>query len=324
MASSRLSLALRDAALPELGTIAVFEPTDETDLSDLPADRVLVVSRHATRHNALTAFECVTHPGTPLSAAIVVVPRAKALAKALIAEAVASCPEGLIIVDGQKTDGVDPLFKACRSRTEISGQLSKAHGRCFWFPSAPVFDDWTAAPTHVDGFETRPGVFSADGIDPASALLAQHLPEKPGAHVADFGAGWGYLAKMALSQTRIETLHLVEDDAEALECARANVTDPRAVFHWADATRWTAPAPLDTILMNPPFHQGRKGAPDLGQAFITNAARNLKTSGQLILVANRHLPYEDTMGRLFVKSGEIGGDRRFKVLHGQRPTRGKR
>lgn len=324
MAPSRLSLALSEAALPSAGDIAVFEPPVDADLGALPVDRVHIISRHATRHDALSRFTCVKQAAAPVTAAIVFVPRAKAMARALIADAVGACPDGVIVVDGQKTDGVDPLFKACKARTDIAGQMSKAHGRAFWFDAAPVFDDWSAAPKTVDGYETRPGVFSADGIDPASALLARHIPPSPGALVADLGAGWGFLAAQALGSQEIAGIHLVEDDAVALDCAQVNITDPRAAFHWADATRWSAPEPLDMVIMNPPFHHGRKGAPDLGQAFIANAARNLKPSGQLVLVANRHLPYEETMARHFARFDETGGDSRFKVLHGQRPTRGKR
>ena len=323
MAVSRLSLALGGVVLPDAGGIAVFEPTAETDLSALPADRVQIITRHITTQDAFPHFTCLRAPVAPLAAAIVIVPRAKALAQALIAEAVTACPDGVIIVDGQKTDGVDPLFKACRARVDIAGQMTKAHGRAFWFTSQPAFDDWNGAPQTVDGFQTLPGVFSADGIDPASALLAAHLPAKPGAVVADLGAGWGYLSAQILRDPIIQTLHLVESDAAALDCARANITDPRAVFHWADATTWKAPEPLDCVIMNPPFHQGRKGAPDLGQRFITHAARLLKASGRLVLVANRHLPYETTLAACFAKTEEIGGDKRFKILAGQRPTRGK-
>jgi 16S rRNA (guanine1207-N2)-methyltransferase len=41
---------------------------------------------------------------------------------------------------------------------------------------------------------TRPGVFSADGPDPASQALAAHLPEKLPTRMVDLGAGWGWLS----------------------------------------------------------------------------------------------------------------------------------
>lgn len=324
MAGSRLSLALAEAGLSPDARVAVFGPTPETDLSALPRNQVQIVSRDAVAHGALSGFDCRTCAEGPLMAAVVVVPRAKAEARALVAEAVAACPEGLILVDGQKTDGVEPLFKACRSRAEVQGHVTKGHGRAFWFRSEPQFDDWQARPAKVDGFQTLPGVFSADGIDAGSALLADNLPGKPGRHVADLGAGWGFLAARALQMPEIEELHLVESDAAALDCARVNVTDPRARFHWADVTRWEPPVLFDTVLMNPPFHQGRKGAPELGLAFIASAARVLRPGGQLVLVANRHLPYEAALQARFGKVDETAGDSRFKILTALRPARGRR
>lgn len=323
MAPSRLSHALAEAELPADGRIAVFAPTPETDLSALPRDRVQIISRDAAMHAALAQFDCRTMPEGPLVAAIVITPRAKAEARALIADAVKACPDGTVLVDGQKTDGVDSLFKACRSRVDIIGQMTKAHGRAFWFASAPAFADWHAEPREVDGFRTLPGVFSADGIDPASALLAAEVPAKPGKLVADLGAGWGYLAARALENTMIEELHLVESDAGALDCARHNVTDPRARFHWADVTRWQPSQAFDTVISNPPFHQGRKAVPELGQAFIATARRILRPGGSFVMVANRHLPYEATLAAGFGKVEEIAGDRRFKILKATRPTRSK-
>ncbi|TNF19562.1 MAG: class I SAM-dependent methyltransferase [Rhodobacteraceae bacterium] len=329
MAQSRLSLALAEAGLladhlSAEDRVAVFGPTPETDLSALPPARLQIVSRDAVVHDAFAGLDCRTGAEGPLMAAVVVVPRAKAEARALVAEAVAACPGGLILVDGQKTDGVEPLFKACRARVEVSSHVTKAHGRAFWFRAAPMFDDWQAQPGMVDGFRTLPGVFSADGIDPGSALLARNLPAKPGRHVADLGAGWGFLSARALAAARIEEMHLVESNAAALDCARVNVTDPRARFHWADATQWEPPVLFDTVLMNPPFHQGRRGAPDLGIAFIAAAARVLRPGGQLVLVANRHLPYEAALQARFGKVDETAGDGGFKILTAQRPKRGRR
>ena len=128
-------------------------------------------------------------------------------------------------------------------------------------------------------------MFSADGIDPASRLLAQTLPSKLGRRVADLGAGWGYLSAHILTHDSVEQLHLIEANHTALDCAKANVQDARAQFHWADARSWKAGEPLDTVVMNPPFHTSRKAEPSLGQAFIEAAARGLTGSGHLWLVA---------------------------------------
>lgn len=114
----------------------------------------------------------------------------------LIAEA-ASVSDGIVVVDGAKTDGVESILKACRGRAKVSAPLSKAHGKLFTIEAGADFSDWALA-EHMTvedtgkTFVTAPGVFSADGVDPASRLLAEALPEKLGAQVVDLGAGWGY------------------------------------------------------------------------------------------------------------------------------------
>ena len=310
-------------ALPESGDIAVFGAVAGADLAPLPKARLRLVSRVKPDHDALVAAGYTVVERAPESAALAVVllPRAKARARAMVAEALALA--GKAIIDGQKHDGIDGLLREMRARTVCSEPYSKAHGKIF-VAEAGDFADWAQAGEpgrNADGFVTAPGVFSADGIDPGSRLLAGALPLSLKGHVADFGAGWGYLATEILKREGVETLDLVEADGAALDCAKANVSDARARFHWADATRWRPDAPLDAVVMNPPFHEGRKGVPELGQAFIRNAAASLAPAGRLYMVANRHLPYEAVLGEVFREVAEIGGDSRFKLLQAARPAR---
>lgn len=325
MRQSRLTLALDAGAvsLPEEGRIAVFAPPAGADLSALPADRLQIIQGFKPDFDAWTTrgYEVRVAPEGVFAAAVLFVPRAKDKARALLAEAVALAAGGPVIVDGAKTDGIDSLLKDCRKRAEVGAPLSKAHGKIFSLSAEPAaFADWAGAPkTLPEGFRTRPGVFSADAVDRGSALLAGALPRLKG-RVADLGAGWGYLAARALADNPgITELHLVEADHDALACARENVTDPRAKFHWADATQFSDGAPFDAVITNPPFHAGRAADPGLGQAFLSNAARILGRSGTLFAVANRHLPYERLLGDLFQEVAEIGGDSGFKVIRAARP-----
>jgi 16S rRNA (guanine1207-N2)-methyltransferase len=256
--------------------------------------------------------------------AVIALPRARALAQAWIAAAAAQlAPGGLLAVDGAKTDGVDSLYRALRGRLSGAETLTKAHGRIFAggvgtdrLGDLAPGETW-AAP----GFCTAPGVFSADGIDPGSAALAAALPAGLGAQVADLGAGWGWLSAQILGRADIDQLHMVEADFAALQAARANVTDPRATAHWADATAWEAPAPLDAVVMNPPFHTGRAADPALGQAFIATAARLLAPRGSLWMVSNRHLPYESTLDAQFAEWRTVDTVTGFKILHASRPRK---
>ncbi|MEQ3671817.1 class I SAM-dependent methyltransferase [Pseudophaeobacter sp.] len=331
--SLRLSLALEPGGcvMPQEGRIAVFAPRAGVDLTALPKDRVLILQRLRPDFEAYEAagFTCLPEVADlpapeRFAAAVVFLPRAKAEARQLVAQA-AAVTTGPVLVDGAKTDGIDSVLKALRKLTETSAPVSKAHGKIFWFQGGNnALSDWIAADgIPVDGFVTAPGVFSADGIDPASQLLAECLPEKLGRRVADLGAGWGYLAAQILTRAGVEHLHLVEADHVALGCARQNVADARAQFHWADARKWQAPEQVNTVVMNPPFHAGRSAEPELGQAFISAAANMLVASGHLWMVANRHLPYETLLGERFAAVSEVAGNNRFKVLHAQRPRRAK-
>jgi 16S rRNA (guanine1207-N2)-methyltransferase len=107
-----------------------------------------------------------------------------------------------------------------------------------------------------------------------------------------------------------------------LEAARVNVDDPRAAFHWADATRFDPEEPYDAIISNPPFHTGRRADPGLGRAFISAAARMLKPSGKFIMVANRHLPYEAALKDAFGTGRLIGELEGYKLYEAGKPRQG--
>ena len=328
MRSARLEMALESGLwpLPTEGIIAVIRPRVGDDLSALPKDRVEVVTGFKPDADwfAGRGYRVVTRAEGPWAAAVVCLPRARAQGQALIAEAAARvAPGGPVAVDGQKTDGVDAMLKDLRGRVALSEALSKAHGKIAVFPAGPGLEDWAARPAEVDGFRTVAGVFSADGIDRGSALLAAALPGEMKGKVADLGAGWGYLARAVLDRAGVKECHLVEAEADALDCARVNLTDERAVFHWADATALRLPKLMDHVVMNPPFHAGRDADPALGLAFIGAAARALAPDGVLWLVANRHLPYDRALKALFREVQEIGGDAAFRVVRASYPIRSR-
>lgn len=325
MRSARLTLALETGAqtLPSGGRVAVYGPKLGDDLSALPRDRVVVLSGFKPDRDHFAAGYSVT-PAPPYAAAIVCLPRSREAARALIARAAAEvAPGGWIAVDGQKTDGIDTALKDLRGRVDLSESLSKAHGKLASFPVGPDLSDWSARPGLVDGFQTLPGIFSADGPDPGSAMLAAHLPQKLGGKIADLGAGWGFLAAEILKRADVKRLDLVEAEADALACAKVNVPDPRARFHWADATTWRPETLLDAVVMNPPFHAGRTAEPALGAAFIRAARRMLAPDGSLWLVANRHLPYDAVLAECFLEVRDVAGDSRFRVIQAIKPRRAK-
>jgi 16S rRNA (guanine1207-N2)-methyltransferase len=320
-----LSQALDTGAfpLPATGGVAVYRPRIGDDLSALPKGQVVVLTGFKPDHDHFAQAYAVT-PQPPYAAALVCLPRSREAARALIARAAAEvAPGGVIAVDGQKTDGIDSALKELRGRVALSESLSKAHGKLASFRAGTDLSNWLARPAMVGGYQTLPGVFSADGPDRGSVLLAGALPQKLSGKVADLGAGWGYLAAEILKRPGVKRLDLVEAEADALDCARVNVTDPRVRFHWADATTWRPDSLLDAVVMNPPFHLGRDADPGLGAAFIRAARRMLAPDGSLWLVANRHLPYDAVLSESFLTQEDVAGDGGFRVIHATKPRRAK-
>jgi 16S rRNA (guanine1207-N2)-methyltransferase len=233
-------------------------------------------------------------------------------------------PGGLIVVAGGKEDGIASLRRRVGQLLKIEGSEPKYHGVAFWLRRP---DDLTAASELraantdmlVEAYRTAPGVFSHDRIDPGSRLLVANLPSDVSGAVADFGAGWGYLARELLSRNDgVSRMDLYEAEFEALEAARMNLAAVRSAaetgFFWTDLLAEPVERRYDFVVMNPPFHAGRAAEPAIGQGMIAAAARALKPRGRLLLVANRQLPYEQVLAREFREAGEKAGDGRYKVL----------
>ena len=317
--SARIDAALAEGLTLD-GPVLAMRPDGAFDPEGLGA--VTALSTFRPDHDRLARrMPVVTEAEGRFAAAIVFAQRSRALTEAMIHDACRLLPPGAPVwLDGAKTDGVEAILRALRRWAEVDAVLSKAHGKLVAFRAAPPPAGWAAAPRDVEGFRTVPGVFSEGKVDAGSRALAAALPPLKGA-VADLGAGWGWLSAQALRSEAVTRLDLVEAEGLALDCARRNVADPRAAFHWADATAWTGPEARghDAVVTNPPFHAGRTGEPALGQAFLAAAARLLAPSGRLFAVANRHLPYEATLRDLFAEVVVHPGGGGYKVLESRRP-----
>ena len=227
---------------------------------------------------------------------------------------------GALVCAASNDDGAASLEKHVAKALGPLKSLSKFHSRVFWFTKGdkvpPAY--WRGLvglqPVGDSSWLSKPGLFSWDRIDDGSALLAKHLPGDLAGHIADFGCGWGYLAREALARAaNIEKIDLIDAEHLALDAARANVTDMRASFHWLDLASEATPTTYDAILCNPPFHTGRAATPALGQRVIEAAARALKPGGRFYMVANRGLPYEPLLKAHFAHFETLADNNKFRV-----------
>ena len=333
--TDRLALALESGefALPAEGPVLVLRAVPSRFLDLVPAGRLRCVQPFRPLHDALAAAGHPVAVDADGPAAMVVANLGRSRAANLddVARALDLLPAGgVLAVNGAKEDGVDSLARQVGKAIPLDGAFVKGHGRVFRLtrpaelpPEVAAWAEAAQPRRNPDGFLAAPGMFSPDHPDPGSRRLAAAVAGRLSGRVADLGAGWGWLAASVLADgPRIARLDLHEAEAASLEAARANVTDPRAAFHWSDvAALGRADGPCDAVIANPPFHQTRTADPDLGAAFIAAARRILKPSGHLWLVANRQLPYEAALASAFREWDKLAEDGVYKVLHAERPRR---
>ena len=259
------------------------------------------------------------------SGALMLVTRSRQLNERLLASAYDSvAPGGTIVVAGSNDDGAKSLRKYVQRHCGAVESLSKHHAIGFVLRRNEGANPFPAPARPPRGaFEIAPGMFSADGPDEGSRLLADHFDGRIRGRVADFGAGWGYLGTQLLSRCPdIRELHSIEADHASLEAARINLEPFRAnaalSFDWLDVRTETLPSGFDWVVMNPPFHVGRAAEPALGAAFIAAAAKALKPGGRLLMVANRNLPYEEALSAAFATSATLAEAHGFKVIEARR------
>lgn len=102
----------------------------------------------------------------------------------------------------------------------------------------------------------------------------------------------------------------------ALDMAKRNLESfkDKATFSWCDVTREEIAGGYDAVIMNPPFHDLRDARTEIGRSFISASAQALKSGGKLWMVANVHLPYEETLKLYFASHETIAREDGFKVL----------
>lgn len=274
--------------------------------------------------------QVVTHAVDTFPLVLVLPPRQRDEARALMARALAATKTGGRIVAAAGNNEGARSIEGDLER--IAGPLesaSKNKCRVFWTQplqdsvDTALLEQWRTldAPRPIaDGrFVSRPGVFAWDRIDVASALLASHFPADLAGRAADLGAGFGFLSERLLVRCpRIDALDVYEAEHRALDLARTNLAafESRAkiAYLWHDVTQGLRRS-YDVIVTNPPFHTGAAAErPDVGRRFIAAAADALNTGGRLWLVANRHLPYETVLTSSFGQVRTVALRHGFKVI----------
>ena len=236
---------------------------------------------------------------------------------------------GTIIVSGDKLSGAQSFMKWVNAIVSVTQKLSKAHGIAFWLTVPEDIQEneletlQQLPQSFENAFTTQAGMFSNGRIDQGSQMLVKHMERVVFGKTADFGAGWGFLSYEAIKQAKkLAELDLYEADYNSLEAAKRHIGSLHASlpvdYFWQDITSEPIDRIYDTILSNPPFHDGRAADVALGQKFISVAAQRLKPGGCFLMVANRQLPYETTLQKCFRKVLLLEEQNGFKVIEARK------
>lgn len=173
---------------------------------------------------------------------------------------------------------------------------------------------------------TKPGIFSWDRLDPATALLLEHLEVEPNARVLDLGAGYGIIGLVAASLAPNGWVDLVEAEIAAVEASRRTlslngVTNGEVFF--SDVAEQVR-RQYDVVVTNPPFHQGHGVDYAVARQFIREAARLLVRGGHFWLVSNRSLRvnYAEIMRHSFGNVAVVQQDPRWQLLRSVKKQQG--
>ncbi|MCB1531095.1 MAG: methyltransferase [Rhodospirillales bacterium] len=282
----------------------------------------------AAGYHAAQTFPPPERQGT-YAAVLCLLPKQKEEAQAFLGQgALALSDSGILVAAAANDAGGGRIEKWFREMGFSSVRyLSKHKARVVWaqkdfLEKGETAQKWAAQgqlqQIAIEG-ETcfsQPGLFGWNRIDEGSKILKDYLPDNLSGVGADFGCGYGYLARQVLTKNPgIGRLYALDADARAVQAAQRNLEGFPVEAKWEDLTTPVSTLPLlDFIVMNPPFHAGKKTDQDTGQAFIRTARTALKAGGRLFMVANAHLSYERCLEDMFSDVQKHAEKSGFKIF----------
>lgn len=257
---------------------------------------------------------------------VIYMPKAKQQLKMLLANAVTKLHKnGLLLLVGENNSGVKSAAKLMSSYGNQVNKLDSAR-HCALFAveyngQAKAFDldNWllqTQVQINACSFPvlSLPGVFSHGELDAGTSLLLHNSPVPKQGKVLDFACGAGVIGCYLAQQN--PAIELVMSDVSALAVYSAEQTAKlNGVTAQVVAANGLSGLANDFayIYTNPPFHTGIKTDYSVTENFINSSVTHMTAKAQLLLVANRFLPYPDLLQQRFAKLLTLAQSNKFNL-----------
>ncbi|MEI6896679.1 MAG: methyltransferase [Psychromonas sp.] len=164
-------------------------------------------------------------------------------------------------------------------------------------------------------------VFSRNHLDIGGRYLMENLPEGEFEKIVDLGCGNGVVGMTAMETYPKANVTFIDESYMAVDSARINVIKNFEEEH-SDAARFVVNNGLvgfkahsyDLILCNPPFHQQQVITDHIAWSMFNDAYFCLQGNGELVIVGNRHLDYQDKLERIFGNCELVTENKKFVIL----------
>lgn len=301
---------------------------------DLPGDWITEVRKSSTQilswdwltceayrqHNIDPAFGMPEEEQLNGKLVILIWPKSKVLAQSLL-ERLRGVAKRVIVV-GANDAGGKSIGKAASASCTSAEKFDSARHCSLWELTLRPADNefnWIrqASSFQCDerAFMTLPGVFSHGQLDRATAILLEHIPAPSNGKLLDLACGSGVIGLTYKLRNPALNITLSDTDAFALRSAQLNSVRLQAAAEIvaSDGLK-NIDGKYDYIFTNPPFHQGKDTDYRFAQELFRMAKAHLVRDGQLWLVANRHLPYEEWARESFSQVEVMTQEQGFKLI----------
>lgn len=162
-------------------------------------------------------------------------------------------------------------------------------------------------------------VFSHKTLDIGTRFFLQHLPEdNKYQQVVDLGCGNGVVGVMFADKNPAAQVHFIDESFMAAASAQQSFEqafDQRsATFKASDALTDFSADSIDLVLCNPPFHQQTSIGSHIASRMFKQAKTVLREGGELWVIGNRHLGYQASLKKNFLKVVRVAENAKFIIV----------